>query len=152
VFSPVPTGIPDYRIANATTGVWSPTRDVHLLTGNRCGADDLFLFDPENVTLSNLTKGDNRPYALSYAWAPDGVRVAASARDGDHDALVLIDTISGAITTIAETEGRADVRPLAWSPDGQRLLFHAWRGTEYACPPGEYPVTYLDTVPNLGGP
>ncbi|MBI5284525.1 MAG: hypothetical protein HY874_05465 [Chloroflexi bacterium] len=125
---------------------------MHLLSGNWCAGFDLFLFDPEAVSLHNLTASDDRAYLLNFAWAPDGMRIAASARDGDHDALVLIDTGSGEITTLAETEARADVRPLGWSPSGQRLLFHAWLGQETTCPNPPYETTYLDTVPNLGGP
>jgi len=143
---------PQYRIANALAGVWAPMRDVALLSGNWCAGFDLFLFDPEAVTLTNLTSLDDREYLLSYAWAPDGVRITGSARDADRDALVLIDTGTGEIATLAETEARADVRPLAWSPSGRRLLFHAWHGQEIPCLNPPYEETYLDTAPNLGGP
>jgi len=143
---------PRYRLANAFAGVCAPARDVALQDGNWCAGFDLYLFDPEAATLTNLTTRDDREYQLSYAWAPDGVRIAGSARDTDRDALVLIDTGTGEIATLAETEARADVRPLAWSPSGRRLLFHAWHGQEITCPNPPYEETYLDAVPNLGGP
>lgn len=152
IFSPGQAQPARYRIANALGGVWSPTRDVALLIGNWCAGFDLFLFDPETVVLTNLTASDDRSYRLGYAWAPDGIRIAAAVGDAGHDALVMIDTGTKQIATLAEAAARADVRPLAWSPSGQRLLFYAWHGQESTCLNPPYQETYLDTVPNLGGP
>ena len=138
-------------------GRWSPTRDVHALAGSSCASWDLFLFDPNGGsgktpgTLTNLTANDERNYRdwdlAGFVWAPDGVRIAARARHS----LVLIDTKTGSITDLAEASGFSELRPLAWNPAGTHLLFQMDPPAQIDCAnPGE--ETYLDSVPDLGGP
>lgn len=139
---------PRYRIPNATIGMWAPTRDVHLLEGNGCAGWDLFVFDPDAETLTNVTAADDRPYRFFYAWALDGVRVAATASND----LALINTVTGRIETLLEGGDIAHLRPVAFSPSGGRLLVHVGFPPIVDCSVPPYEDTYLDTVPNLGGP
>lgn len=65
----------------------------------------------------------------SYAWSPDGQRLAFLTRSGQLTSLGLLGTTDGELRYLADLN-RNDpdplpIPPIAWSPDGQRLLFAA---------------------------
>jgi hypothetical protein len=144
-----------YRIANASVGAWSPSRDVHVLEGSACAGWDLFLFDPNGGSgpkpgrLVNLTEADDRRFGYigGFIWAPDGERVAAGAMN----ALVIIDTVHVNARELAVSDPSLAVHPIAWSPSSRRLLFQLSLAPEVDCP-NRGDDAYLDAVPNLGGP
>jgi hypothetical protein len=140
--------VPRFRVANANRGVWSPTRDVHLMSGNVCTRWDLFTFEPATATLTNLTATDDRAYRRFYTWAPDGSHVAASAASD----LALIDTATNAIETLLRGGDDASLRPIAFSPSGARLVVHAGFPPAVDCPMPPYPETYLEPGLNRGAP
>lgn len=61
---------------------------------------------------------------VSYAWSPDGSRLAFSgAMDGPSADIYLYDAQTGAITRVSQDPAQ-DFAP-SWSPDGNHLLFLA---------------------------
>ena len=155
IFQSPPYGDVLYRVASATRGAWSPTREVYALPGSYCAGWDLFLFDPQGGsgpkpgTLVNLTESDDRRFGDigGFVWAPDGERIAAGAMN----ALVIIDTAHLTARDVATADPSLAVRPVAWNPSGQKLLFQIEPAPQVDCANrGE--DAYLDAVPNLGGP
>jgi len=63
----------------------------------------------------------------SYAWSPDGTRLAFSGvMDGPSADIYLYDTRTGVITRVSQDPAQ-DFAP-SWSPDGKRLVYLAANG------------------------
>ena len=131
-----PNEDPSYRLSVTSTGTWtwwppSWSPDGHLLafTGNVCRGFDLFVFDPENRELRNLTASlENQ--VLSFAWRPDGSSLAASVfrTEQQPSTLQLIDLATGSTQMLLESPELVLPQPIAWNPSGDRLLFNFFQG------------------------
>jgi len=92
------------------------------------------LTSPLTEAYSDLSPGDDGFEALraigeqvSYAWSPDGSRLAFSGvMDGPSADIYLYDARTGAITRVSQ-EPVQDFAP-SWSPDGKRLVYLAANG------------------------
>ena len=129
-----PNEDPSYRLTITSTSswtwwspAWSSTDHLLAFTGNVCRGSDLFVFDPEEEELRNLTASlENQ--VLRFAWRPDGSSLVASVfrTEQQPSTLQLIDLATGSTKTLLEGDGLP--QPLEWSPSGDRLLFNFFQG------------------------
>jgi hypothetical protein len=142
------------RVAGAHQYAWAPESDRLAMLGNRCVGFDAFVLNPETETVNNLTAASD-PAVTTFVWRPTGDWLTVAAYDTDAG-LSSIASISpdGTREPLVSIEGLITFDSLAWDPSGTKLLFRATRGgTLPACEAGAvYPETYLDPVPNFGGP
>jgi dipeptidyl aminopeptidase/acylaminoacyl peptidase len=109
----------------------------------------LFLVDLATKTTRSLTSG---PFTVgSFAWSPDGGRIAfdhrvntATASSGSADLSIV--TVADASVRPLVTQAGPDTNPV-WAPDGSRIAFT----TSMASPNFFYANRVIATVPASGG-
>ncbi len=86
-------------------------------------APGLYLYDLNSGTWSSISPADDNGAPPSYAWSPDGTKLAVAAGDPSTDGgLQVIDLPSGRTSSaLSAKDGIA--RSLAWAPDSGRLAF-----------------------------
>ncbi len=67
------------------------------------------------------------PHARSFAWSPDGSRLAFTTATGTPRGIVVVRADGTGVTAVAP--GETDATGLAWSPDGTRILFNGSGGS-----------------------
>ncbi len=88
-------------------------------SSTRAGSGDIFLADPVNLTLVNLTQ--HPAWDSGPAWSPDGTQIAIeSTRSGAYDIYVM-DADGSNPRRVTDDPGE-DRMPV-WSPDGKSLCF-----------------------------
>jgi Tol biopolymer transport system component len=109
---------------------WSPDGRSIVLSGQKGGLLDLYVYDLEGGTLRRLTQD---PYAeLQPAWSPDGARIAFatdrfSTKLDDlsygNYRLATVDPNGGNVQPLAMVSAEARHSDPQWSADGRSLFF-----------------------------
>jgi subtilase family serine protease len=131
-------------VAGAVSVMDLATWEVRLVPHGGAGWVEKLAFSPGGNVLAMVRRQDVSPYlhevALlhladgsvgvpmtgswepdSFAWSPDGSRLAVSLRDSGGGSLQVIETATGVTIEIARSSG-VDTQ-LRWSPDGSRIAF-----------------------------
>jgi Tol biopolymer transport system component len=108
------------RAANGRIGYLRP------LGGNEPPYFHLFAVNPDGSAALDLTPAGYTDIR-SFAWSPDGRRIAFSAiADGDHDPELYVMSSSGGGVRRLTNNSLSDFDP-TWSPDGRWLAFTSIR-------------------------
>ena len=92
------------------------------LGGNEPPYSRLFAINPDGSGAVDLTPSGYTD-VRSFAWSPDGRRIAFSAiRDGDHDPELFVLNVGGGDVRRLTDNYLADFQP-SWSPDGRWIAF-----------------------------
>jgi TolB protein len=108
--------------------VWSPDGKKILFGSSREDKiNQLFVTDIDESNLKQVTFNES-PYISSYAWSPDGSKIAFTYAEGilEDDNLYLIDA-DGSNPKKLTNEGKfvGDVgEAFSWSPDGSSIAFY----------------------------
>lgn len=111
---------------------WSPDGDKIAIAGSYGGIGDLYLFDLNNNTLTQLT--DDKYAQIQPNWSPDGTKIAFVTDQNENTEMKelrfgkmcigILDLESGNIETIAISEKAKHINPY-FSKDGDELFFVA---------------------------
>ena len=107
-----------------TDPAWSPTESLIVFAKLKANgeSDGIFLRDPSNVNIVQLTAG---PHHFP-TWAPDGKRIAyvSTQNDGQQDIYVLnVSALGPTSEPLRITQDGADDYKPEWSRDGKRIAF-----------------------------
>lgn len=119
----VPTPVV-FGSAGETDPAWSPTDDLIVFAKLKDDgtSDGIFLRDPSNVNIVQLTAG---PHHFP-TWSPDGKRIAyiSTQNDGQQDIYVLnVSPLGPTSEPLRVTQDAADDYNQVWSRDGSRIAF-----------------------------
>jgi Tol biopolymer transport system component len=108
---------------------WSPTSNQIAFVSGRSGKGDVYLLDPDNLSVIQLTKGD-KPY-LYPRWSPDGNKLAMIYGSTENHDIYVIDDIKNPLQSMRQLSKWQydDLRP-SWSPDGKKIAFYTNYNTE----------------------
>lgn len=102
---------------------WSPTTNQIAFVSGRSGKGDVYLLDPENRSVKQLTKGD-KPF-LYPRWSPDGKKLAMIYGSTENHDVYVIDDIKKPVDSMRQlTRWKYDDLRPAWSPDGKKIAFY----------------------------
>ena len=123
-------GIAAAALAAAAAASGSPTNGhigyLRPLGGNATPYGRLFVVNPDGSGAVDLTPSGYTDIR-SFAWSPDGGRVAFSAiQDGDSDPEIFVMNADGGDVRRLTDNYLPDFQP-SWSPDGRRLAFTSIR-------------------------
>lgn len=114
---------------------WAPDGDHLLVVSQSVAPGDavrsrLFWIDLARETIRELVSIPSRIVPDSFAWSPDGRRVAFLTRTGSLTSLCVLDTaVTNGFTYLTDLGQNAGnplpFAPIALSADGQRLLYAA---------------------------
>ena len=148
-----PGGAPHFRLVNTYTPQWAPIGHLIAFVGDVCAGMHLFVFDPGDGALRNLTAAFNE-LALDFVWRPDASAIAffSFGTDGgvDRRSIELIDVRNGEHQTLVDMRGAGETIPLAWSPGGKHLLYLTRSTGRGFCDSGGVPTpqpTRLELLP-----
>lgn len=99
--------------------VFSPDGGKVAFSAWRDGDFDVFAYDLESESVTNLTEDDL--FSGSPAYSPDGGTLAFTSSVGEHEKLFLLDLETGRRHQL--TRGESDERDAVYSRDGSRLYF-----------------------------
>ncbi len=102
---------------------WRPDASAVLLTQARGeDANDVYLLDLDDGSLTTLFQPEDRSRYGSFAWNPDGSGFyLATDQNTDRSALAYYDLQSSSLTTLDQPDG--DVEQVALSRDGRYLCW-----------------------------
>ena len=119
----VPTAVV-FGSEGETDAAWSPTDNLIVFAKLKDNgeSDGIFLRDPSNVNIVQLTAG---PHHFP-SWSPDGKRIAyiSTQNDGQQDIYIInVSALGPTSEPLRITQDSADDYNLAWSRDGSRIAF-----------------------------
>lgn len=119
----VPTAVV-FGSEGETDAAWSPTDNLIVFAKLKDNgeSDGIFLRDPSNVNIVQLTAG---PHHFP-TWAPDGKSIAyvSTQNDGQQDIYVInVSALGPTSEPLRVTQDSADDYNPAWSRDGSRIAF-----------------------------
>lgn len=121
--------IPGFGRANGLPDISPVSRDIAFTGKRRLGGWDVFLYDPRDQRVRDLTKGG---VACRARFSPDGRRMAyvSSEADGKGDIWVM-EADGSAKERITARDDTYDYFP-SWSPDGTQIVFGSNARDKYA--------------------
>jgi serine/threonine protein kinase/Tol biopolymer transport system component len=142
--SPIPT-VPGGDFDPA----WSPEGDAIAFTSLRTGQMEIFLWNLEQATVTQLTKGAPNVESRQPAWSPDGSQIVYTVkRLGVYQVWLMLADGLDQKQIVRSGTSVSDYLP-TWSYDGQLILFNQ-RCAVDICPPYLMRISGIDRSEDQG--
>ncbi len=107
-------------LTNNERATWAPNGTQLAYVANRNGADDLFVYDAETQTETQLTRDDLSESDPSWSPTSDEILFTVGRAGGARDVLRIASTGGEAVALTSSPESESDP---SWSPDATRIAY-----------------------------
>ncbi len=113
---------------------WSPDGKSIAFTSLRTGQMEIFVFNIEDQSVTQITKGASNIQSREPAWSPDGSQIVYTVKRLGVYQIWLMNTDGSAQKQIVRSGTRLSDYLPAWSRDGQLILFSQRCATSFCLP------------------